>query len=66
MRIIITLKNDEIIEIRTSGLNTENISTVLSNNSNHLFFNRGFDKKIIIMKESIKTIEFVEINEKEE
>lgn len=63
MKIIITLKNGESIKIKTSLYSKElskKIGEVLNNDSNCLFFNDGFDRKIIIVKELIKTIEFVE------
>lgn len=62
MKIIVTLKSDEIIEISTLGyISNQKISDTLANNSNHIFFNEGFDKNIMIMKDSIKTIEIREV-----
>lgn len=63
MKIKVNMKDESTIEVNTKDFSIElmkNISEILSNNSNNIFFNGDFDKKVIIMKDMIKTIEIEE------
>lgn len=68
MKIFVRLKNDEEIVInvlneyckgQTIEFLKDRITSVLSNNSNHIHFqNDTFDRDLIVMKDFIKCIEF--------